>query len=282
MLSAGQGPIGVQCYVGSNTTSFRIMPTTVALLQGMYLTGCASGVFRCQTCSPPPANPLAAAVCGILAGLPGQACSASDIAEGRSVFAAFPQNASFCGMAAALAGQGLASGLQCCATDVCNSPPPPQTPPPITSQFVVRLALLLPMTRAQFDATAQLLFRRQIAVAAGMQQSDAGRVALAIGDGRRRLLAGVAVNVTISMANASAAQAASGMLTQASINAALQAVGLPQATLLSPPTVVTISSPQPFSAAAVPPRPRAITWFLAAVAAAAASAAASSAALTKQ
>jgi hypothetical protein len=61
---------------------------------------------------------------------------------------------------------------------------------------------------------------------------------------RRAGPAGVAVNVTISMANASAAQAASGMLTQASINAALQAVGLPQVPW---PLAISSLGPHPHS-----------------------------------
>ena len=106
----------------------------------------------------------------------------------------------------------------------------PQTSPaPIVTTFLVRLQLLLPLTLAQFNATEQELFREQMAVAAGLQRTDAGRVAISFAaSSTRRLMSGLIVNVTINMPNASSAQTAAAGLTASVINQALGAVGLPQ------------------------------------------------------
>jgi hypothetical protein len=127
------------------------------------------------------------------------------------------------------AAAAMVNDVVCCTTDGCNGPVE-KPPPPVVTLFVVRLALLLPLTRAQFNATAQLRFREQMAVAAKMAKGDAGRVNITISDaaGARRLLAaGIVVNVSISMDNAAAAKTASSVLTEAEINKALVAVGLP-------------------------------------------------------
>ena len=123
----------------------------------------------------------------------------------------------------------MVNDVVCCTTDGCNGPVE-KPPTPVVTLFVVRLALSLPLTRAQFNATAQLRFREQMAVAAGMAKGDAGRVNITISDaaGARRLLAaGIVVNVSISMDSAAAAKTASSGLTEAAINKALVAVGLP-------------------------------------------------------
>jgi hypothetical protein len=148
----------------------------------------------------------------------------------------------------------IVNSVVCCNTDGCNAPvePPPSTPAPVVTAYVVRLVLSLPLTRAQFNATVQLRFREQMAVAAGMGRGDAGRVDIVISDasGSRRLLAGLAINVSISMANASAAQTAAAGLTSTAINKALADVGLPPVRIAvtgSSPTVMGSPSRIPYS-----------------------------------
>jgi hypothetical protein len=138
-----------------------------------------------------------------------------------------------CQLALAMSNTAMAASIVknvvCCPTEGCNAPDEP-LPTPVATAFVVRLALSLPLTRAQFNATAQLRFREQMAVAAGLTKGGAGRVNITITDaaGARRLLAGgVVVNVSISMDSVAAAQTASAGLTVANINKALADVGLP-------------------------------------------------------
>jgi hypothetical protein len=160
-----------------------------------------------------------------------QVCSADDVKNGvmRRVFLGYTKDT--CELAKTVsqtsAASAMVNGVVCCTTDGCNGPIEP-TPAPVATQYVVRLVLSLSLTRAQFNATAQLRFREQMAVAAGLGRGDAGRVDLVINDAARRLLAGLAINVSISMDNATAANAAAAGLTETAINKALSAVGLPQ------------------------------------------------------
>ncbi len=165
-----------------------------------------------------------------------QVCTADDVKNGvmRQVFLGYDKGT--CDLAMTMSKDPVAgaivSNVVCCTTDGCNVFVEP-TPPPVVTQYVVRLALSLPITREQFNATAQLRFREQMAVAAGMEKGAAGRVNITIADaaaGARRLLAGLVVNVSISMDNATAAQKASAGLTESAINAAMTAVGLPEVT----------------------------------------------------
>ena len=159
-----------------------------------------------------------------------QVCSADDVKNGvmRRVFLGYVK--ATCDLAKTMSLQpsvaAMVNGVVCCATDGCNAPIEP-TPAPIVTQYTVRLALSLPLTRAQFNATAQLRFREQLSVAAGMGKGGAGRVDVTIGDAARRLLAGLTINVSISMDNATAAKTAASGLTEATINKALADVGLP-------------------------------------------------------
>ena len=131
----------------------------------------------------------------------------------------------------------IVSNVVCCQTNGCNAPAtqsPVTTPAPIVTQYDVQLELSLPITLAQFNGAEQELFREQMAVAAGLQRSDAGRVAISFApSSRRRLFAGLLVNVTINMPNASSAQSAAAGLTITNINQALSAVGLPTVSLIA-------------------------------------------------
>jgi hypothetical protein len=159
-----------------------------------------------------------------------QACSANDMMVGtmRQIFLGYEK--ATCELAIQMsnlpAAAAMVNSVVCCSTDGCNEPPPA----PIVTSYVVRLALSLPLTRAQFDPASQARFREQMAVAAGMGKGDAGRVNITIADaaGARRLLAGgLVVNVSINMQSAAAAQTASTALTATAINQALAAVNLP-------------------------------------------------------
>jgi hypothetical protein len=160
-----------------------------------------------------------------------------------------------------------------------RAPPPGTTaaPPAATPSAVqaagaatVKLSVSLPMTLAAFNSSVQQTFKEVMAVAAGLARSDSGRVALAMRDGGRRLLAAsVGVDVTISMPDAASAKAAVAALTADKINSGLAGAGLPRATITTPAAVVTTGS----SAAAAGAR-AALAWAALAAAAAAVRAAA--------
>ena len=93
------------------------------------------------TATPPDASSadLVAAVCtalGVLQAAGAAPCSDSDVAQGASVYAAVPLNASLCALGPALAASGLATGVRCCTGGRCNAttvgdgPSPPITPVP--------------------------------------------------------------------------------------------------------------------------------------------------------
>jgi hypothetical protein len=116
----------------------------------------------------------------------------------------------------------------------------PVTPPTPTPPIQVKISLTLPISLADFNASAQRAVAESLAVAAGLPRADAWRVALSFRAARRRLLAaggGVAVDAVLSMPNAAAAGRAVASLTQAGINAQLRAAGLPDATVTSPAVV---------------------------------------------
>ena len=153
------------------------------------------------------------------------------------------------------------------ATTTTPPPTPPGAPPPSTTAAAapppaavqattaaaaagatVKLSVSLPVPLAAFNASAQLAFKQAMAVAAGLTRGDSGRVALALRDGGRRLLAAsVGVDVTISMPDAASAKLAAASLTADRINSGLAAAGLPAATITSAPAV---STPQGSMAAA--------------------------------
>ncbi len=163
-----------------------------------------------------------------------QACSAADVAAGvvRHVLVGSTNASCQRGLEQsqlpALA--QVIRGVVCCASDGCNAPaagPPPTTPAPVVTPFQLLLALLVPLPRGQFNATAQERFREQLAVAAGLGPGGAGRVNLTIGDAATAPPGSLPVNVSISMDNATAVRTVAAGLTAAAINKALANVGLP-------------------------------------------------------
>jgi hypothetical protein len=137
------------------------------------------------------------------------------------------------------------------------------SPPPQTGiKYIVKMSMTLPMTPAQFNTTAQLLFRHQIAVVAGLPaETGWTQVNITIQSARRRRLleGGVAVAVAITMPSAAAANAAVTSLSTDRVNAALSAVGLPAAQITSAPTVTETGgdTPRPSSLFSAAPPARA-------------------------
>ena len=109
--------------------------------------------------------------------------------------------------------------------------------------FIVRLSLRLQLSVTEFNSTLQQLFREQIAVTAGLPKSSAASaVNLTIQSVSNRRSGIINVNVSISMPNAAAAQAAVTSLTESAISLAFNAVGLPSVSIISPPTIQAISN----------------------------------------
>ncbi len=122
----------------------------------------------------------------------------------------------------------------------------------------MKMSLTLPWTLAQFNATAQLLFRRQMAKVAGLPaETGWTQVNITIQSARRRRLleGGVAVAVAIIMPDAATAATAAKALSSDRVNAALSAVGLPAAQITSAAAVTETGgdSPPAILSSAPPP-----------------------------
>jgi hypothetical protein len=130
-------------------------------------------------------------------------------------------------------GAQIVNGVVCCATNGCNRPNTTgSSPTPVVSKYLIQLVLSMALSRAQFPDMLRERFREQIAVTAGLAVAEAGRVALVFSDApSRRLLAGMLINATVNMPNASSVAAAAARLTEAALNSNLMAAGLPSVRL---------------------------------------------------
>ena len=124
----------------------------------------------------------------------------------------------------------------------------------MATPYLLRMSLSLPLTLSQFNASQQLLLRRELAAVAGLPDST-GWTQVSITNittqsrRRRHLLENaISVAVAISLASAAAAAAAAAALSSpGALNAAFASVGLPPAQITSGPVVVVAA------AAASPP-----------------------------
>ena len=109
----------------------------------------------------------------------------------------------------------------------------------VVAAFVIKMSVTLPMSRDDFDASAQTAFRESVALAAGVSSADVRIVRILDVDGgavRRRLLtAGISVETSVQAASESVASAITTSLTAETLNSALAAAGLPPATILQAP-----------------------------------------------
>jgi hypothetical protein len=118
------------------------------------------------------------------------------------------------------------------------------------------MSLSIQLTLEQFNSSAQLLLRRQIAAVAGLSADNGWTFVTVQAISRRRLLqSGVSVAVTITMSSLAAADAAVSALSAPDLlNNALASVGLPPAQITSAPTVTAVvnstPAPTPFSGCA--------------------------------
>lgn len=118
-------------------------------------------------------------------------------------------------------------------------PIPSTTPQP--TPYVVKMAVSLPLTRQEFNSSAQITFKQSVARAAGVSGTDVSidRI-LDMNDGgivlRRLLTSSIRVDTSVQAPNEIAASAIMTSLTADSLNAALVSAGLPAATILEAPT----------------------------------------------
>ena len=114
---------------------------------------------------------------------------------------------------------------------------------------IVRMEIVLTISKDEFDNTKQLDFRQGIADAAGVILSKVRIVKIESTETRRRhLLADqIKIEVEVSTRDSDEAKSVANMLTEDSINAQLQKRGLPEAVVVSDPR---IESSDPDSAAA--------------------------------
>ena len=105
--------------------------------------------------------------------------------------------------------------------------------------YLVKMSVSLPMSRQEFNGSAQITFKRSVALAAGVSSTVVRIDRILDMDGgvaRRRLLAtGIGVDTSVQAASESVASAISTSLTAETLNSALTAAGLPPATILQAP-----------------------------------------------
>jgi hypothetical protein len=203
---------------------------------------CGAANFRCMNCTD---NPICTGVVPLdLQRMLLQVCTAADIQNRavRRVYLGYTSET--CALAQRMSqlqqGAQIVNGVVCCATNGCNRPNTTgSSPTPVVSKYLIQLVLSMALSRAQFPDMLRERFREQIAVTAGLAVAEAGRVALVFSDApSRRLLAGMLINATVNMPNASSVAAAAARLTEAALNSNLMAAGLPSVRILSQTTTL--------------------------------------------
>ena len=131
------------------------------------------------------------------------------------------------------------SGTDCSVVVVLSSTPAPSDTAP-----VIKMRIGLPLSMADFTISVQASVREAISAAAGV---DASRVRiLSISeDARRRLLAGLQLDIAIYLPPGSSSSLAS--MTAHNLNEELVARNLPAATILEPPIIVYEPIEQPMT-----------------------------------
>jgi hypothetical protein len=113
------------------------------------------------------------------------------------------------------------------------------TPVPRPVEYVVILAVSLPLTRQEFNSSEQLKFKQSVARTAGVSSDDVSidrivDVNSSLPVLRRLLTTGIRVDTSIKAPNEPTAIAISTSLTTNSLNSVLVAEGLPAAAILEP------------------------------------------------
>ena len=115
----------------------------------------------------------------------------------------------------------------------CGAYPSRCTPAPSQPMYTVKMVLKLGMTLASFTSDKQIEFREAIAAAADVQTSYVTIDKISETVGSRRAGESIRVETSINVADLNAADTLKATLTPGKINAELQKVGLPSATILS-------------------------------------------------
>jgi hypothetical protein len=110
---------------------------------------------------------------------------------------------------------------------------PTRTPAPSQTLLAVKMVFELGMTLASFTSDKQVKFREAVAAAADIQKSDITIDKISETVGIRRAREYIRVETSINVADSNAADTLKATLTVGKINAELQNVGLPSATILS-------------------------------------------------
>ena len=111
---------------------------------------------------------------------------------------------------------------------------PTSTPVPSQTLYAVKMVFELGMALASFSSDKQVIFREAVAAAADVQTSDVTIDQISEIVGRRQAGERIRVETSINVADADAADTLKATLTPDMINAELQNVGLPFATILEP------------------------------------------------
>lgn len=108
-----------------------------------------------------------------------------------------------------------------------------------TSPYSVSFAVSLPLTEAEFDATAQTAYKESVATVASVETTAVSIDSVTAVARRRRLLnAGIEVETSVQAASSAAATSISTSITIEALNTQLDTAGLPAASMVSAPAVV--------------------------------------------
>ena len=125
------------------------------------------------------------------------------------------------------------SGTEADADNVC------QVVVASTAPYAVSFAVSLPLTEAEFDATAQTAYKTSVATVASVETSAVSIDSVTAVARRRRLLsAGIELATSVQASSSSAATSISTSITIEALNTQLDVAGLPAASMVSAPAVV--------------------------------------------
>jgi hypothetical protein len=107
------------------------------------------------------------------------------------------------------------------------------------SPYAVSFAVSLPLTEAEFDATAQTAYKESVATVASVETTAVSIDSVTAVARRRRLLnAGIEVETSVQATSSAAATSISTSITIEALNTQLDTAGLPAASMVSAPAVV--------------------------------------------
>ena len=210
---------------------------------GTYLASCGEGSYECKSCSLCYEGFYIEAACSALSNTVCQQCAPCNTSETPDyiLVSPCPGNSSDPYHRVCRPPPTTSANIPTTTTTTAPRPVTPSTTPVLK---VVRVSLVMPMSLDEFDDNAQMLMVQAIAQAAGVEPSQVRIAGITAQELRRggapgRLLLAQGVKVDLEIATAGQAEPPS----IDAINAQLDSVGLPQASLFDAAALPTTSAP---------------------------------------